>query len=63
MLDDVGERLAGDEVGRRLHRRRQALPADSQLDRNGRASRQRRERGGEPFLRQDRRVDTAGERA
>ena len=63
MLDDVGECLGGDEVGRRLHRCRQALPADRQLDRNGRTSRQCRKRGGEPFLGQDRRVDTAGERA
>ena len=62
VLGDVGERLAGDEVGRCLDGVGQPLRTDGQLDRHRRAPRERGEGGSEPFLGEDRRVDAARER-
>ena len=63
VLDDVGERLGGDEVHRCLDGVGQTLGTDGQLDRHLRTPRERGEGGGEAFVGEDRRVDAARERA
>ena len=57
VLTHVGQRLAGDEVGRRLDLGREPLRRGVHPHRQRRAVGQRRERGCEAFLREHRRVD------
>ena len=61
MLDRVGERLAGDEVGDRLDLRRRAVAARLQLDRHRRAAREVLERGREALV-EPRRAHAGGDR-
>ena len=64
VLGDVGERLADEEVGRRLGRRGSRVSGTSAIvDRHGRAVGERAERRTEAVLGQDRRVDPARELA
>ena len=63
MLDDVRERLRGDEVGRRHRARRPAaVEVELDVDRHRRTIRELAESRREPGLGQDRRVDALCQR-
>ena len=58
----VGERLSNREVGGRFHQAREpARDVDANVDGDAGATRQRRDGGRQPFVREDRWVDAAGE--